>query len=108
MEAHSPSGLPAVPHLQWGSHLTQVFGSGDELRDLLGTYFKAGLENNESWLWVTGSAFNADEARTALRAVVPDLDQRERARQIEIANADEWYAADQKLQPDELIAGLVK
>jgi hypothetical protein len=104
MQAHSTSGIQAVPFLQWGSHLTQFFGSGDELRDLLVPYFKAGLENNESCLWVTGSAFNAEEARLALRAVVPDLDQRELNRQIEIVNAEEWYAAGQKLQPNEIVA----
>ena len=69
MQAHSPSGLQAVPFLQWGSHLTQFFAAGDELRDLLVPYFKAGLENNEGCLWVTGSAFNAEDARSALRAV---------------------------------------
>ncbi|HXC55098.1 MAG TPA: MEDS domain-containing protein [Rhizomicrobium sp.] len=108
MQAHSPSGLQAVPYLQWGSHLTQFFGSGDELRDLLVPYFKAGLENNESCLWVTGSAFNAEDARAALRAAVPDLDRRERNRQIEIANAEEWYAAGQKLQPNDILAGLLQ
>jgi len=108
MQNHSPSGLQAVPYLQWGSHLTQFFGSGDELRDLLVPYFKAGLENNESCLWVTGSAFNAEDARSALRAALPDLDRRERNRQIEIANSDEWYSAGQKLQPHDIVAGLLK
>jgi two-component sensor histidine kinase/PAS domain-containing protein len=108
MQPHSPSGLQTVPYLQWGSHLTQFFSSGDELRDLLVPYFKAGLENNESCLWVTGSAFNAEDARSALRAALPDLDQRERNRQIEIADAGAWYAAGQKLQPDEIVAGLLQ
>ena len=108
MQPHSPSGLQAVPYLQWGSHLTQFFGSGDELRELLVPYFKAGLENNEGCLWVTGPTFNADDARSALRAAVPDLEQRERNRQIEIANAEEWYAAGQKLQPTEIVAGLLQ
>jgi hypothetical protein len=54
MNPWSPSGLRTVPHLQWGSHLAHFFGSGDELRDVLVPYFKAGLENNERCLWVTG------------------------------------------------------
>src|ERR1700735_2470479 len=108
MQPHSPSGLQAIPYLQWGSHLTQFFGSGDELRDLLVPYFKAGLENNESCLWVTGAAFDAEDARSALRAAVPNLDQRERSRQIEIADAEEWYAAGQKLQPNEIVADLLQ
>src|ERR1700735_4799512 len=92
MQPWSPSGLQTVPHLQWGSHLAHFFGSGDELRDLLVPYFKAGLENNEQCLWVTGQALNAEEARSALRAAVPDLGKRERGKQIEIVNGDQWYA----------------
>jgi len=76
--------IASCPYLQWGSHPTQFYASGDELRDVLVPYFQAGLENNESCLWVTGSAFNAEEARSASRAVFPDLDQREVNRQIEL------------------------
>jgi hypothetical protein len=41
---------------------------------------------------VTGQALNAEEARSALRAAVPDLGKRERGKQIEIVNGDQWYA----------------
>jgi two-component sensor histidine kinase/PAS domain-containing protein len=108
MESWSPSGLQNAPHLQWGSHLAHFFEAGDELHDLLVPYFKAGLANNERCLWVTGKAFDADRARSSLRAAVPDLDQRERAGQIEIADGDDWYAAGQKLQPDELVGALLQ
>jgi hypothetical protein len=79
--------------------VVHFFWSGDELRDVLVPYFKAGLENNERCLWVTSKAFDAEQARSALRAAVPDLDKRERDKQIEIANSDEWYAAGEKLSP---------
>ena len=108
MQPWSPSGLQTVPHLQWGSHLAHFFGSGNELRDVLVPYFKAGLENNERCLWVTGQAFNAEEARSALRAAVPDLDKREHDKQIEIANGEEWYARGEKLRPHHLVSGLVQ
>ena len=108
MHPWSPSGLQTVPHLQWGSHLAHFFTSGDQLRDVLVPYFKAGLENDEVCLWVTGRAFNAEEARSALRASVPDLDARERDKQIEIANGEEWYGAREKLRPHELVSGLVQ
>src|SRR6201996_1762300 len=108
MSSWFPSGLPTVPHLAWGSHLAHVFGSGAELRDVLVPYFKAGLENNERCLWVTDEPFTAEQARSALRAAVPDLDKRERAAQIEIANAGEWYAVSETLRPDALVAGLVQ
>jgi two-component sensor histidine kinase/PAS domain-containing protein len=107
-QSWSPSGLKNVPHLQWGSHLAHFFTSGRELSDVLVPYFKAGLENNERCLWVTGAAFNAQQARSALRAVVPDLDRRERDKQIEIANGEEWYSATEKLRPHDLVSGLVR
>ena len=44
----SPSGLQAVPHLQWGSHLAHFFGASDVLRDVLVPYFKAGLDNKNA------------------------------------------------------------
>jgi MEDS: MEthanogen/methylotroph, DcmR Sensory domain len=71
-------------------------------------YFKAGLENNERCLWVTGQALDAELARSVLRAAVPDLDKRERDKQIEFANSDEWYAAGEKLRPHDLVSGLTQ
>jgi len=85
MQSWYPSGPPTVPRLAWGSHLAHFFASGAELRDGLVPFFKAGLENNERCLWLTGRAFDSEQARTALRAAVPDLDRRERDQQIEIA-----------------------
>ncbi len=108
MHSWSPSGLQTVPHLQWGAHVAHFFSAGHELRDVLVPYFKAGLENNERCLWVTGQAFTAEQARSALRAAVPDLDQRERDKQIEIADSGQWYAAGAKLQPREIVRGLLQ
>jgi two-component sensor histidine kinase/PAS domain-containing protein len=107
MQPWTLSGLQSIPHLHWGTHLTHFFSCGNDLRDVLVPYFKAGLENNECCLWVTDKAFTAEQARAALRAAVPDLDRRERARQIEIADAGEWYAAPDKLRPDDIVAGLL-
>jgi two-component sensor histidine kinase len=107
-QSSAPSGLAAIPRLEWGSHLTQFFAAGSELRDVLVPYFKAGLENNERCLWVTGKDFDARQARSALREVVEDFDARESAGQIEVADGDTWYAAGQPLRPAEIVAGLVR
>src|SRR5690349_25152307 len=108
MQPFFPSGLQSVPHLRAGSHLAHFFASGDELRDVMVPYFKAGLENNERCLWVTGQAFSAEQARSALRTAVSDFDRRERDKQIEIANGDEWYTAGEKLRPHDLVSGLLQ
>lgn len=108
LQQHCPSGFDAVPVLAWGSHLSQIYKNGDDLRDVLVPYFKAGLENNESCLWVTGAPFGANQARSALRAAVPDFDKREKRRQIEIRDAQEWYASSEKLQPHDLVNRLLE
>jgi two-component sensor histidine kinase/PAS domain-containing protein len=108
LQQYCPSGFDAVPVLAWGSHLSQIYKSGDDLRDVLVPYFKAGLENNESCLWVTGAPFGANQARSALRAAVPDFDKREKRMQIEIRDAQEWYASGEKLRPHDLVNGLLR
>jgi hypothetical protein len=106
-ESETPSGLDIIGSLQWGSHFTQLFKDEEDLRDVLVPYFKAGLENNESCLWVTGAPFGANRARSALRAAVSDFDDRERRKQIEIRDAHEWYSAGAKLSPSEIVTDLV-
>lgn len=104
----APSGFDTVPSLPWGSHITHFFKTGEDLRDMLVPYFKAGLDNNERCLWVTGSEFDAQQARAAMQDALPDFDARETAGQIDIQDAHRFYAPGQKLQPHTLIEGLIK
>jgi hypothetical protein len=108
MPPWSPSGLKTIPHLQWGSHLANFFGAGEELIDLLVPFFKSGLDNNERCLWVTGAALPAGQARAALLSVAPDLAKREAYGQIEIVDAERWYCAAAELRPGELVASLLQ
>ncbi|SAK49171.1 histidine kinase [Caballeronia temeraria] len=107
-QSHAPSGIPALPSITWGSHIGQLFGSGADLHDTLVPYFRAGLENNERCLWVTDAPFSADEARAALRAVVPDLESREACGQIEIQDSAAFYKNGEPFRPAALVAGLVQ
>lgn len=108
MLSWSPSGLKASPYLEWGSHVAHFFRSADELREVLVPYFKAGLQNNERCLWVAGEPLCAEQAREALREAVPDLAEREREGQIEIANGADWYAAGADVEPEALVEGLLQ
>ncbi|HTK35790.1 MAG TPA: MEDS domain-containing protein [Caulobacteraceae bacterium] len=105
-QQEAPSGLTATPVLRWGSHVGHLFERADELRDVLAPYFKAGLENNERCLWVTGAPFGPREARTAMRAVMADFDERERSGQIEILDGDAFYDPNEPLPTDALLADL--
>lgn len=107
-ETHAPSGLPSLPLLSWGSHIGQLYRSAEDLRDTLVPYFQAGIENHERCLWVTEAPFSADDARAALREVVPDLDDREQQGQIEIQDVRSFYAKGEALRADALIEGLME
>ncbi|MEW6452738.1 MAG: MEDS domain-containing protein [Pseudomonadota bacterium] len=104
----APSGFDAVPSVPWGTHITHFFNTGDDLRDMLVPYFKAGLENNERCLWVTGGEFNAQQARAALRGAMSDFDARESFGQIRIQDVHHFYAPGQKLKPQALVDGLIR
>lgn len=73
---------------------------------MLVPYFKAGLENNEACLWVTWAPFPVATARAALRAVVPDLPERESRGQLEILDGDSFYRTDGPIIADDLVNDL--
>ena len=87
----TPSGLPFVGDLRWGTHFSQFYETADDLRDCLVPFFLAGLANHEKCIWVTAEPFGIAEAVSALRAAVPDLDARIADGQIEIIDHKDWY-----------------
>jgi signal transduction histidine kinase len=107
MTAMRPSGLEAVGALPWGAHFCQFYGEREDLVDSLVPFFKAGLDHNEKCLWVTSEPLRAEDARTALRNAVPDLDARVRSEQIEIIDHHEWYLRTGKADADGTLRGWV-
>jgi hypothetical protein len=85
------SGIDILGDVPWGTHFCQFYADKNDLLDVLLPYFKAGLESNEFCMWITSEPLAAEEARTALAAVVPRLDDYERDRRIEILDYREWY-----------------
>jgi signal transduction histidine kinase/ActR/RegA family two-component response regulator len=104
---HAPSGLSSTPFLSWGSHIGHLFDTAEGLREALVPYFRAGLENHERCLWVTDGPAAVEAARSALRLVMPDLDERERSGQIEISYTGAFYDPDQPLKPEAIVEGLL-
>jgi len=107
MRTEIPSGIGTTPTVSWGSHICHAFEEKDDLRDALIPYFKAGLDNNEACFWVTSAPFGADEARDALRQVVPDLAEREKANQIQILDVATWYRPGQAIKSEDFISDLL-
>ena len=94
-----------VGRLRLGEHVCQFFGTANELGEILVPYFKAGLEGNESCVWVTSNPYSTDRAVSEMRTAIPDFDQRAGADQIRIIDHDEWNTTSGALSATETIQG---
>ncbi len=101
------TGIPVVGAVPWGEHFCQFYQTGEDLAETLVPYFKEGLAANEFCMWVTSAPLSVDEAKAALRAVVPDLDERIAHGQIEILDYTQWYTKSGKFNADEVLKGWV-
>jgi len=86
-----PSGIECMGNVPWGTHLCQFYESKQDLVDVLGPYFRAGLENNEFCMWITSEPLAAEEAEAAAREVIPGFDRYLQRGQIEILSYSDWY-----------------
>jgi PAS domain S-box-containing protein len=86
----------------WGTHLCQFYETKDDLVEVLVPYFKEGIAANDACIWITSDRISIEEASHALRAVIPDLDDRRTTGQIEIMPHEEWYFPDGSFNIDVL------
>lgn len=85
------TGIAILGDAPWGTHFCQFYRTPEDLADILVSYFRAGLENNEYCMWVTAEPLDARHAEAAIRQAVPDFDRYVERGQIEILRHDEWY-----------------
>ncbi|HEX2572890.1 MAG TPA: MEDS domain-containing protein, partial [Polyangia bacterium] len=104
----SPSGLPTIGQLPWGSHFCQFYSSPQDLIESLVLYFQAGLHQGERCLWITSTPFGTEDARAALRSAVPEVDTHIRRGQLEIIDHDEWYLRAGQVDADTVLAQCVQ
>ncbi len=102
---HTPSGIEAVGSVPWGSHFCQLYDNAQDMADILAPYFRAGLERNELCHWVTSEQFGPEDAKSALRAIYPNLDAALSKGQITIMDRRDWYSRGGSFRPEEVIAG---
>jgi anti-sigma regulatory factor (Ser/Thr protein kinase) len=101
----TPTGIPTIGALSWGSHVCQFYEGRDDLTAYLVPYFKLGLEHDEYCLWVTSDPLTVEDAQTLLRAAVPDVDSRVKRGQIEFVDYRAWYVDGDRLDADRALAG---
>jgi C4-dicarboxylate-specific signal transduction histidine kinase len=85
------SGIDVVGSMPWGTHFCLFYETKDDLLDMSISYCKAGLENEEFFLWVVAEPLTIEEAKDALKGAVPDLDRYLADSSIEIVSASDWY-----------------
>src|ERR1700751_6000484 len=85
------SGISAVGDRPWGTHFCNFYDSRKDLLDMLLSYFKAGLEDNEFCVWVVSEPLTEREAWDGLRETVPEFDHYLSKRSIEVFDGHDWY-----------------
>ncbi len=84
------TGIQALCDQPWGAHICHLYSTPADLTEILVPYFAAGLEQNESCLWVTSDPLEKAEAEAALRQTGPQRDKG----QIQFTSYREWYLDD--------------
>jgi len=95
------TGVDVLGDVLWGTHICQFYQTKEDLIEILVPYFKSGLEDNESCLWVTSEPLGVEEARAALDQAFRNLDDYIKKGQIEIVHYSEWYTKDGKFSDNE-------
>lgn len=101
------TGIDVIGDVPWGTHFCQFYETSQDLIETLVPYFKEGLASNEFCMWVTSEPLQVDQATTALRSAVPDLDDYINKGQIEILVYSQWYTRSGKFSADEVLQGWV-
>jgi hypothetical protein len=104
------TGLQAVGDLPWGSHFCIFYETKQDLLDILVPFFKAGLQNNESCLWIVMryQCLTVYEAKNVLRKAVPDFDRLLREGKIEVVARKQWFQVDGKVDLSQAAARFQK
>ncbi len=98
------TGIAAVGAVPWGTHFCQLYETAEDLIEIVGPYFQAGLEANELCMWVTSRPLDVDAAWRALAKRVPGLDRYRAEGLIELLPHDGWYLEQGRFDKDRVLA----
>src|SRR5882724_4750712 len=99
------TGVDVVGDMPWGTHFCLFYETKEDLLETLVSYCKAGLESQEFCLWVVADPLTPEEAASALKLALPDLDRYLSDRSIEIVSARDWYFPDGNFDLERVISG---
>ncbi len=88
------TGIDIIGDVPWGTHCCLFYEVKQDLLDILVPFFQAGLENNESCVWITSEPFSEKEAKAAMRKDIPDFAQYLERGQINFVSYTDFYFKD--------------
>jgi DNA-binding CsgD family transcriptional regulator/PAS domain-containing protein len=99
------TGIDALGHVPWGSHVCVFYETKDDLLDTVIPYFEAGAKSKEFCLWAVSEPLTMRDAKNALRQAIPSFDRCLADGGFEIFSAREWYLKDKRFSPQRIIDG---
>ena len=84
-------GIHGIEGAAWGEHTCVFFYTKDELLRLTVPYLKAGLEDNEFCMWITGEPITVNDAFHALEQALPNVREYLDREQLEILPHTQCY-----------------
>ncbi len=100
-------GIDIIGDIPWGTHFCQFYQKKEDLMDILIPYFKAGLENNELCIWVVSEILDEEEAKEALKKIIPDINTYLENEQIEIVPYTYWHIEESALDQHKALNHLI-
>ena len=86
------SGIDVVGDMvAWGAHFCLFYETREDLLDTLTSYCRSGLERGEYCMWIVAEPLTIEEARAALKNVVPDVDRHLADSRLELTPARDWF-----------------
>lgn len=102
-----PTGIEVIGNIPWGTHFCHFYQTEEDLLSIQVPFFKTGLENNEYCIWVTSGQTTVENAKNALKEVVPDLDKYYEQKSIEILSHHDWYLINGQFALDNVIRSML-
>jgi PAS domain S-box-containing protein len=102
------SGIDTIGDVPWGTHFCQFYQTKEDLMDILVSYLKAGLENNEFCMWITSRPSEVEEAKEAFGKAVSDFETYLKNGQIEFVPYTHWYLKEGSFDPERCLNGFVE
>lgn len=97
-------GLIDRTPIPWGDHLCTFYRSARELQQVVSSYIGAGLEDQESCVWVLPPSLTVSNAVMELRPDIPHLDRYLQTGQLELIPCYDWYVSNGMIEIERLLA----